>query len=122
MAGGLKRQAARDGEVGRGSVAFTLTKPIQMDQLAQEFADDFHHPPGIVARGDLTQASEENPQTIWIMGDVETNELKKAVTRHKPAAPSTVERPSFLDKPEDEPFTDDEIQQALRWLLKRGSA
>lgn len=122
MAGGLKRLAARDGEVGRGSVAFTLTKPIEMAQLADELAAEFHHPPGIVARGDLAQASEENPLTLWVMGDVETNDIKKAVTKHKPATPATAERPSFLDKPEDEPFTDEEIQQALRWLLRRGSA
>lgn len=122
MAGGLKRLAARDDEVAQEAMAYTLTKPLDLDALTAELADAFNHPPGLVVKGDPTQASEEHPVVLWAIGDVETNQLKRMVTKHEPTPKKAIERPSFLDKPEDESFTDEEIQQALRYLLKRGSA
>lgn len=122
MAGGLRRLSARDDEVGREAMAFTLTKPVDLDTLTAELADALGQTPGIVTKGDPSQASEENPVVFWAMGGVETNDLKKVVTKHKVAEPPNAERPSFLDKAEDEPFTPEEIEQALRYLLRRGSA
>src|ERR1041384_7997838 len=123
MAGGLKRLNTRDNEVGREAMAFTLTKPVDLDALAGELTEAFGHPPGIVTNGDPSQASEDNPVVFWAMGDVDTNQIKRMVTKHDASGPKTAERPSFLAKLDsDEAFTPEELEQAVRYLLKRGSA
>lgn len=115
----VKRLAKRDGEAAQDSLAFAVDSPISLEHLGEELAGGSGSPPVLVAEGNLAKASEDDPITVWVVG-VDTNAFKKAVKNH--AGPTQVDRPAYLDKPEDEAFTDEEIQQALRYLLKRGSA
>ena len=118
MAGGLKRLSKRDDEVVEGAMAFTLTKPVDLDLLCEEIGGR----QSFVVHGDPAAASEENPVTLWAT-DIDTNDLKKAVTAHGKAPRTAEEPPAFMAKLDsDEAFTPEELEQAVRYLLKRGSA
>lgn len=124
MVAEAKRLSKRDDEVAPGAVAYAVTKPVTLEALSAGLREEFGNAMGVTVEGDPSAASEEHPVTVWVSGgEITPNDFKRVLKEHHGAdEPRTAtERPSFLDKPQDEPFTDDEIQQALRYLLERGS-
>lgn len=120
-----KRNEERDGENGFG-MAFTLDAPVDLATFDMELAKELGVPGpiGLVAEGDLGEASKENPRTVWIMqGDVDTNVFKRVFTAHDGES-ARAQESSFTAlvrkvQNSDEPLTDDEIQLALRMILRR---
>lgn len=123
-----KRQPDRDGEVAPGAVAFTVTAPIDPERLDTELAGESARKPGLVFEGDLRDATEAKPVTVWVIGEVDTNDFKRAVKEHdysetpRLLTVSNDALDSLLAKPEDEPYTDAEMQQAIRLLLRRAGS
>jgi hypothetical protein len=118
----IKRQPERDGEVAKDALAFTLTKPIDPAVLDQELsaAMNWRKDAGLVVDGDASEASEDNPVTVWVLrDDVKAATFRSVVGKHE----RTEQTDSFADlraKAEaGEDYTSEEVQQVLRLLVLR---
>lgn len=126
MSSGIKRAKARD-EEQPDSLAFEVTKPVDLAGLAEEIrlAHGWRKEVGLTAEGDLAAASPEAPVTVWVMrSDADSNAVRRAMTAHQgvePAPPHTDELADLRSKVEaGGTLTEDEVQTALRLLLTRG--
>lgn len=106
-----KRLDERDGEMGEGSLAFTVSSEVQPDALAAAIREQTGERVAITVEGD----------TLWVHGQCDAAALRKAIKAAGSQPKTAAESPlaSLLAKPEDEPYTDDEMQRAVRLLLKR---
>ena len=120
-----KRNSGRDGEMGR-KTAFDIDAPVDLASLDRELSEELglNGRVGLIADGDLTAASPQNPVTVWtVTQEVETNTFKKVFTAHDGeklvAADAAFEELLRKARDSDDPFTPDEIDLALRSLLRR---
>lgn len=119
-----KRLSDRDDEVCPGALAFTVTKPVSIDMLTAELGEETGEPAAysLVVEGKPEEASEEVPVIVWVVGEgMDAATFKRTLRAHVFDAEPKAMQPldSLRDKPEDQPYDDNEIQQALRLLLKR---
>lgn len=132
MADALMRCAERDGEHD-DALAFTLTKPVDLAGLDAELRDEegWRKEAGLVAEGDVANASEDEPVTLWVQrGDeTSTSTLKRVVNAHvrDDHRRSRVELREQVDAlrakaQRGEDFNDDEIQTILRRIVLAGRA
>lgn len=124
MANPVKRTNERDGEFGDESVAFTLTKPVDLATLESELSEamNWRKDAGLIADGDAALASADTPVVLWVMrSDVTPATLRSVVTKHQmPEGPS--DRLAWLlevledDEAHQEP---DPVREAVVYLLRR---
>jgi hypothetical protein len=124
MVTSIKRDSERDGEHGKGSLAFSVTKPVVLHLLDEEItkAHGWRKDSGLVAEGDPASASEDSPVTVWVLrADAETNTVRKAVTAHQGVEDVSDEVAPLRAKAQSgEDLSADEMQVAIRLLLTRG--
>lgn len=116
----IKRDKDRDGEHGEESVAFILTKPVDLGLLGEEIkeAQELEEVPGIVTEGTVSRATAKNPVTLWVLDpDVDATKLRGIVSKHE--LPLNEFEALALKAQDGEKLTEDEIQTALRLLLLR---
>lgn len=127
-----KRVPDRDGEHGDGSIAFQVTKPVVLDELAATVLEQFgwESDAGLVIEGSPVHAAKDNPLTIWVRPpsgvDLDESDFKSLVSSHKGKA-----RAKRGDVPPDrfaelvakvegeEELNDDEVREAVTLLLQR---
>lgn len=117
----IRRNPDEDGNAGDGSVAFTLTKPVDPALLDAELAErmNWRKASGIVVSGDLASASAKSPVTLWVMrDDVDAKALQSVVTAHKVPEPPEDRIAALREKAASgEGLDPGEMQEALRLLL-----
>jgi hypothetical protein len=117
-----KRLSERDEE--HGGVAFALTKSVDFAKLDAELTSEmgWRNLAGLIAEGDASEASEDNPVVVWVVRtDVDTNTFKRVVTAHDPAPQDTPWMRLLTKAQGDEDLTDDEVREAIKLLLVRSA-
>jgi hypothetical protein len=121
------RDAERDDEFG--GRAYVFPSPYDLDGLRDAIREETGVEVELIAEGNPRQASQSEPATIWVIGDaIGEDAIERALDGHE-----RVERTDPPSEPEPEPsepssaiealasktepLTDDEIQEALRFLL-----
>ncbi len=153
----VRRLSNRDGEWQQGSMAFTLTKPVDLGRLDVELqqAMGWDQVAGMMAEGDPATASDEHPAVIWVLplpptapseptivsldappevrGEdeeeprqakdfLDARSFSKVVTAHvKPESDMDRFRALVAKSRSEERFTSDELQEAVRMLLRFAS-
>lgn len=120
----IRRNEDRDGEIGEGSVAFSLTVPVDPALLDTELSAEMNwrKDGGIVVEGDPSWASEDEPVTLWVMrDDVDAKVLQRVVSAHeRPEEPEEAPLAAYTRRAaEGDTFDADEVQEILRLLLLR---
>lgn len=118
----IRRNEERDGEIGEGSVAFSLTKPVDPALLDTELSAEMNwrKDGGLVVEGDPSWASEGDPVTLWVMrDDVDAKVLQRVVSAHeRPEQPEEDPLEVFREKARaGEDFDPEEIQTLLRAMV-----
>ena len=122
-----KRNKARDGE-HEGALAFTLTSPVDLATLSTHLSEQmgWRKDSGLVAEGNLAEASEDSPATLWVLrSDVDAHAVRRAVTAYQEVEADTSSEDEFsvlaAKAATGEDLTDEEMQTAVRLLLTRGT-
>jgi hypothetical protein len=112
------RNIDRDGEVGEGTSAYTVTGPVVLHVLSDKF-------PSLASEG-TAHASQESPGTVWVSGPHDESALIRAISEH----PSHYKPTTAINDAEaiartitkakaGEVLTDAELRLAVSYLLNR---
>lgn len=116
-----KRLQGRDGEFGDASIAYEVTTPVVLHKLDAEIVADqgWKKEAGLVAEGDISSASADNPITIWVLrgGELPAARFHSVIAAHDPS-PDPDPLDAVRTKLEKgEALTPEETTQTLRQLL-----
>lgn len=114
------RLPSRDGEKGEGSVAFKVTKPVDLDSLGRELVEShgWERGLGLISEGSASKAGPKTPAVIWVLaGDLEvnTNKVKSVVDHHE--LPRSEYNDLVTKAQTGQDFTPEETQKILRIVL-----
>lgn len=114
-----KRQNERDNEHADNSPAFSVTKPVRLDQLSEELSSEGVEHKGLMAEGDVSAASTENPVTVWVLGDVDVKDFRKVVNAHKPEKEKNVLAELKAKVADGNDLSDEDVREAIKALILR---